>query len=69
MNDSNMRIGRRVRELRLAAGLSQRGLSRLVGISQQHLMRCETGRQELKASTLWRICSVVDTDLSEFFGR
>lgn len=56
-------LGMRVRELRLAAGLSQSALARLVGTSQPNIARLEAGGGMPKLETLDRIATALCADL------
>lgn len=56
-------LGCRVRELRLAAGLSQRELASQAGTSQPAIARLEAGGGEPRLSTLDRISDVLGARL------
>lgn len=56
-------LGMRVRELRLAAGLSQSALARLVGTRQPNIARLEAGGGMPKVETLERVAEALDADL------
>ncbi len=58
-------IGALVRSLRIAAGLSQRQLARLAGVSQSLIAKIETGRVNPRFETVQRILSV----LREYLAR
>lgn len=47
-----MRLARRVKQLRRAAGLTQEALAHKAGVSCGYLARLETGRHDPKLSTL-----------------
>lgn len=50
----------RLRERRLALGLSQRAVAAAVGIGHGHLSRIETGGVDPKMSTVRRLAEVLD---------
>lgn len=56
-------LGMRVRELRLAAGLSQSALARLVGTRQPNIARLEGGGGMPRLETLERIAEALSADL------
>jgi transcriptional regulator with XRE-family HTH domain len=56
-------IGRKVRELREARGLSQAELAQRMGSSQSVIARLELGGAEPRFDTLQRVASALDLDL------
>jgi transcriptional regulator with XRE-family HTH domain len=56
-------LGRRVRELREAAGLSQRDLARAVGTSQPAIVRLELGGGMPRLDTLERVADALGAEL------
>jgi len=56
--------GRVIRDLRLAAGLSQRELADAAGISQQSLSSYETGRHRPAAAVLAQVTAALTGELS-----
>lgn len=67
-DSTSERIGRRLKQLRVASGLTQQELSARVGASPHQIHRYEAGRQEVKASLLWLLCGAMRTDISDFFA-
>lgn len=57
-------IGARLRALRLARGLTQQGLARLAGLSQQHLSHLEQGRGGLELATVQKLLDALGHELS-----
>lgn len=53
-----------IRRLRLAKGLSQSDLAKLLGTSQPHIARIEKGTENIQLSTCRRLCSALDIDLN-----
>lgn len=58
-------IGRRVRELRLARGLTQRRLGRALGLSQNRLSEVERGQGSFTAEQLVSILGIFNLTLEE----
>ena len=56
-------LGRRVRELRLARGLSQKELAALAGTSQPAVARLELGGTNPRVSTLARLSLALGAEL------
>ena len=52
------RIGRRIAELRHAAGISQEKLAELSGVGSSHIARIEMGRYSVGIDTLAKIAQV-----------
>ena len=51
--------GSSIRELRLKAGLTQKTLAALVGVSQAHIAKIEHGKVDPRLSTVNRILGVL----------
>lgn len=60
-------LGDRVRELREAAGLSQRELAERTGTTQSAIARLEADRQEPTLRTLEKLAAALGQDLLVFF--
>ncbi len=58
-----LELGLRVRELRLAAGLSQSALAKLVGTRQPNIARLEAGGGMPRIDTLDRIAQALGAEL------
>jgi transcriptional regulator with XRE-family HTH domain len=58
-------LGARIRELRLAAHLSQRALASRVGVSFPHISKVEAGREPASADLLERIAEAVGANPDE----
>lgn len=58
------RIGPRLRALRVAHGMTQKGLALLAGISQQHLSFLEKGRGGVELATLQKLLDALGHELS-----
>jgi transcriptional regulator with XRE-family HTH domain len=55
-------VGRRIRALRKAKGLTMREVAGLAGISQGQLSRLENGKQGLRSGTLARIAEALGVE-------
>lgn len=58
-------VGRRIRALRTAAGLSGRKLAAAAGLSQPFLSQVESGRTTASLSSLYRIAAALNTPPAE----
>ncbi|MGH9488385.1 MAG: helix-turn-helix domain-containing protein [Terriglobales bacterium] len=61
-------IGARIREARLACGLSQGDLENRTGLLRCYLSRVENGHTEPSLQTLARIAQALDMPVSGFFA-
>ena len=61
-------IGRRLRELRSAHGLSLRQLARLIGASPSLLSQIENGKVTPSVDTLYELSRALTTPVASFFG-
>jgi len=66
-SDIDVRVGRRLREARLLAGLSQSQLGARVGVTFQAVQKYESGENRLSASRLLGVAEVLHQPLSFFF--
>lgn len=53
----------RMRDARTAKGLSQRGLSRKIGVPQSHISKIEAGKVDLQVSSLIEMARALDLEL------
>ena len=63
----DLRIGARLRELRMAAGLSQRVLADLINATCQQVRNYEAGANRITAARLYSITQALKIDLGAFF--
>lgn len=61
-------IGSRLRRLRKERNLTQAELARQIGIQQSDLSRMEKGEYRVSLDNLFKILSVFDVQIAEFFG-
>ncbi|MFV2074027.1 MAG: helix-turn-helix domain-containing protein [Thermoanaerobaculales bacterium] len=62
-------IGTRLRQLRKERHLTQAELARQIGIVQSDLSRMEKGEYRVSLDNLFKILSVFDLELADFFGE
>lgn len=62
-----MRIGRAIRELRLAAGATLEELAHKAGLDASNLSRIERDLQEPSAGCAWRIADALQVSLADLF--
>ncbi len=66
-SDVDGHVGRRVRERRIALGLSQEKLGNAIGISFQQVQKYEIGINRVAASRLWDVAKALRVDVGYFF--
>ena len=64
---TDVHVGRRLREARLAKGMTQTDLAIALGLSFQQVQKYEKGINRIGASRLWDICEVLDVAVVYFF--
>jgi transcriptional regulator with XRE-family HTH domain len=64
---TDVHIGRRVRERRVAMGLSQSELAEGLGISFQQVQKYESGANRISGSRLWDTASLLQVPVGFFF--
>ena len=64
---TDVHVGQRVREARLAKGMTQTDLGNALGISFQQVQKYEKGTNRVGSSRLWEICKVLDQPITFFF--
>ncbi|MEN3362130.1 MAG: hypothetical protein V7637_6112, partial [Mycobacteriales bacterium] len=65
--DSVPAVGERLRDARLARGISLRGLARDLGVSASLISQIETGKSQPSVSTLYAITSALGISIEEVF--
>ena len=60
-------VGKRVRERRLALGMSQAKLGNALGVTFQQVQKYEVGTDRVAASRLWDIAKILEVDVGYFF--
>lgn len=64
---TDVHVGRRVRDARVAKGMSQTQLGNLLGVSFQQVQKYEKGTNRLGASRLWATAEALDLPILYFF--
>jgi transcriptional regulator with XRE-family HTH domain len=64
---TDIHIGQRVREKRMALGLSQTALADKLQISFQQVQKYESGANRISGSRLWEMSQVLGEPVSYFF--
>lgn len=67
--DINVLIGRNLKRLREARGLSQPQLARLIGTTPQRLSSYEVGRDGMGKEYMERVCKALEAEPWEFFVK
>ena len=67
MTDIDTEVGRRIRERRVALGMSQTELGRIAGVKFQQIQKYETGQNRVSASRLWAIAAALHVPVVHFF--
>ena len=63
----DVHVGKRIRQRRWLAGMTQQKLAEAVGIKFQQIQKYETGANRVSASRLWDIADALEVDVSFFF--
>lgn len=64
----NLIVGKRIKELRKKAGLSQEKLARKIAVDRTFISKIESGKINLTIHSLSGICKGLNVTLSEFFN-
>lgn len=67
MEDIELKIGSRLKELREEKGLSLREVAERLGCSHASVYCWETGQRSLYAKTLYAYCKVLGISVTDFF--
>ena len=65
--DICVRVGRRIRTLRIARGWTQTMLADHAELAREHLSELERGKKEIGLRALGRVAEALDVDLQLFF--
>ena len=63
----DLRVGANIKHFRQLAGMTQRELSKSVGVRFQQIEKYESAKNRVAASRLWTISEALDIDIGEFF--
>jgi len=61
-------VGRNVRRLRIAAGLTQAALAERMGVDRAYVSGLELGQRNPTVVTLWHIAQALGVRVGPFFG-
>ena len=65
--ETDIHIGRRLREARLVRGLNQGALGKKLGVTFQQVQKYESGANRIGGSRLWDISLILQAPVSNFF--
>ncbi len=65
---TEIKIGKRIKELRGIQGISQEELSFRSGVHRTYIASLEVGNRNISISTLEKITNALNVSLSEFFA-
>ena len=63
----DVHVGKRIRQRRWLAGMTQQKLAEIVGIKFQQIQKYETGANRVSASRLWDIADALEVEVAFFF--
>jgi len=66
--DFGCTIGAKLKELRIARGLSLEELARRVPLDEATLREIEEEHRKVSANELWSLCDALDAQPSDFYG-
>ena len=64
---TDVHVGQRAREARVAKGMTQTDLGDALGLSFQQVQKYEKGTNRIGSSRLWEICKVLAQPITFFF--
>ena len=67
--DVRLIVGRNVKRLRLAAGLTQASLAERMGVDRAYVSGLESGQRNPTIVTLWHITKALGVKLQNFFDE
>jgi transcriptional regulator with XRE-family HTH domain len=67
--DVRLLVGRNVKRLRIAAGLTQAALAERMGVDRAYVSGLELGQRNPTVVTLWHITNALSVKLSAFFDE
>lgn len=65
--DIKLKVGQRIKELRLGLGLSQEALANKANVDRTYMTDVENGRRNISVEVLERIIIALNVSYSEFF--
>ena len=67
--DIRMKVGQRIKELRLLKKISQETLSNIAEIDRSYMTSVENGKRNISVVNLEKIIKALDTDYATFFNN
>lgn len=67
MNENLVRLGKRIRQIRLEKGKSQLDLALDANVNRNYLSDLENGRRNPSILILYRLADALEVEISEFF--
>lgn len=67
VQDIDLQVGGKVRELRILRGLTQQGLADLIGVTYQQAHKYERGINRISAGRLQQIATALKVPVEDFF--
>ncbi|WP_122246150.1 helix-turn-helix domain-containing protein [Pseudomonas savastanoi] len=67
-DDACKAFGRRLRDKRLAAGISQEDLASRANLDRTYVSGCERGKRNPSLKTIVKLASALNIDLMDFFN-
>lgn len=67
--DVRRMVGRNVKRLRLAAGITQAELADLVGVDRAYISGLEQGARNATIVSLWHVAMALDTPMRSLFDE
>ena len=67
-NNVDVYVGKRIRQFRWIAGISQQELGAAIGLNFQQIQKYETAANRVSASKLWEISRVLNVPVGHFFA-
>ena len=64
----DIRVGERIREIRLLREMTQTELAKKVGVRFQQVQKYEAGINRVSASRLFMIAEALDVEVADLFG-
>ena len=64
----NTEVGRRLKEIRMSSGLTQREVSERIGIVLQQYQTYESGRYQMDYDKIVRVCKILNVSADYLLG-
>ncbi len=64
----NTEVGRRLKEIRMSSGLTQREVSERLGIVLQQYQTYESGRDQMDYDKIVRVCKILNVSADYLLG-